>query len=79
MSPTLKQRAEPGTEPGTELSRIARPLRLSEEVSGELQRRIARGELKPGDRLPTEKPWAMPLASAAPWFVKPSRGSRPMA
>jgi GntR family transcriptional repressor for pyruvate dehydrogenase complex len=55
MSPTLKQRAEPGTEPGTELSRIARPLRLSEEVSGELQRRIARGELKPGDRLPTEK------------------------
>jgi GntR family transcriptional repressor for pyruvate dehydrogenase complex len=55
MSPTLKQRAEPGTEPGIELSRIARPLRLSEEVSGELQRRIARGELKPGDRLPTEK------------------------
>ncbi|MDP2132145.1 MAG: FadR/GntR family transcriptional regulator [Sulfuritalea sp.] len=37
------------------MSRIARPLRLSEEVSGELQRRIARGELKPGDRLPTEK------------------------
>ncbi|OHC65091.1 MAG: hypothetical protein A3H93_11270 [Rhodocyclales bacterium RIFCSPLOWO2_02_FULL_63_24] len=34
---------------------MARPLRLSEEVSGELQRRIARGELKPGDRLPTEK------------------------
>jgi GntR family transcriptional repressor for pyruvate dehydrogenase complex len=30
-------------------------LRLSEEVSGDLQRRIARGELKPGDRLPTEK------------------------
>lgn len=42
-------------EPSTELSRIARPLRLSEEVSGDLQRRIARGELKPGDRLPTEK------------------------
>ena len=42
-------------EPGTELSRIVRPLRLSEEVSGELQRRIARGDLKPGDRLPTEK------------------------
>ncbi len=38
-----------------ELSRIARPLRLSEEVSGDLQRRIARGDLKPGDRLPTEK------------------------
>ncbi|MDK9701916.1 MAG: FadR family transcriptional regulator [Sulfuritalea sp.] len=38
-----------------ELSRIARPLRLSEEVSGDLQRRIARGELKSGDRLPTEK------------------------
>jgi len=38
-----------------ELSRIARPLRLSEEVSGDLQRRIVRGELKPGDRLPTEK------------------------
>ncbi len=42
-------------EPSTELSRIARPLRLSEEVSGDLLRRIARGELKPGDRLPTEK------------------------
>ncbi|MFA4970310.1 MAG: FadR/GntR family transcriptional regulator [Sulfuritalea sp.] len=40
---------------GSELSRIARPLRLSEEVGGDLQRRIARGELKPGDRLPTEK------------------------
>ncbi|MDP2135760.1 MAG: FadR/GntR family transcriptional regulator [Sulfuritalea sp.] len=37
------------------MSRIARPLRLSEEVSGDLQRRITRGELKPGDRLPTEK------------------------
>lgn len=44
----------PAAETG-ELSRIARPLRLSEEVSGALQRRIARGELKPGDRLPTEK------------------------
>ena len=43
------------TESGTELSRIVRPLRLSEEVSGDLQRRVARGELKPGDRLPTEK------------------------
>jgi len=42
-------------EPSTELSRITRPLRLSEEVSGDLLRRIARGELKPGDRLPTEK------------------------
>ncbi len=42
-------------EPGTEISRIARPLRLSEELSGDLQRRIARGDLKPGDRLPTEK------------------------
>ncbi|MCX7156251.1 MAG: FadR/GntR family transcriptional regulator [Rhodocyclales bacterium] len=40
---------------GSELSRIARPLRLSEEVWGDLQRRIARGELKAGDRLPTEK------------------------
>lgn len=38
-----------------ELNRITRPLRLSEEVSGDLQKRIARGELKPGDRLPTEK------------------------
>ncbi|MBI5109600.1 MAG: FadR family transcriptional regulator [Rhodocyclales bacterium] len=38
-----------------ELSRIARPLRLSEEVSGDLQRRIGRGDLRPGDRLPTEK------------------------
>lgn len=45
----------PTAKPGTEMKRIARPLRLSEEVSGELQRRIARGDLKPGDRLPTEK------------------------
>ncbi|MDZ4253929.1 MAG: FadR/GntR family transcriptional regulator [Sulfuritalea sp.] len=45
----------PANEPSPELSRIARPLRLSEEVSGDLQRRIARGELKSGDRLPTEK------------------------
>lgn len=37
------------------LNRIARPLRLSEEVYGDLQRRIGRAELKPGDRLPTEK------------------------
>lgn len=50
MPVTPPRAAEP-----SELSRIARPLRLSEEVSGELQRRIARGELKPGDRLPTEK------------------------
>ena len=42
-------------EPGTELNRIARPLRLSEEVSSDLQRRISRGALRPGDRLPTEK------------------------
>lgn len=45
----------PGSQAGTELSRIVRPLRLSEEVSGDLQRRIARAELRPGDRLPTEK------------------------
>lgn len=38
-----------------EMRPIARPLRLSEEVSGDLQQRIAHGELKPGDRLPTEK------------------------
>ena len=42
-------------EPGNELSRITRPLRLSEEVSADLQRRIARGEIRPGNRLPTEK------------------------
>lgn len=42
-------------ESSSELNRITRPLRLSEEVSGDLQRRIARSELKPGDRLPTEK------------------------
>lgn len=47
--------SRPNIEASAELSRIARPLRLSEEVSGDLQRRIARGELKPGDRLPTEK------------------------
>lgn len=51
MSATPPQPAEPGTE----LNRIARPLRLSEEVSSDLQRRIARAELRPGDRLPTEK------------------------
>lgn len=45
----------PPTAEPSELSRIARPLRLSEEVSGDLLRRIARGEIKPGDRLPTEK------------------------
>ena len=45
----------PSADQGIEMSRIARPLRLSEEVSGDLQRRIARGDLKPGDRLPTEK------------------------
>jgi GntR family transcriptional repressor for pyruvate dehydrogenase complex len=45
----------PTADLNTEMSRIARPLRLSEEVSGDLQRRIARGELKAGDRLPTEK------------------------
>ena len=39
----------------TATSRIARPLRLSEELSGELQRRIANGDLPPGGRLPTEK------------------------
>jgi GntR family transcriptional repressor for pyruvate dehydrogenase complex len=42
-------------ESGNELARIVRPLRLSEEVSGDLQRRVSRGELRPGDRLPTEK------------------------
>lgn len=51
----MPKRAPPTAEQNTEMSRIARPLRLSEEVSGDLQRRIARGELKPGDRLPTEK------------------------
>jgi len=45
----------PDTRLTNELGRIERPLRLSEEVSGDLQRRIGRGELKPGDRLPTEK------------------------
>lgn len=55
MSATHPQAAETGTELSSELSRIARPLRLSEEVWGDLQRRIARGELKAGDRLPTEK------------------------
>lgn len=45
----------PTAELNTEVSRIARPLRLSEEVSGALHRRIAQSELKPGDRLPTEK------------------------
>ncbi|MDO8787129.1 MAG: FadR/GntR family transcriptional regulator [Sulfuritalea sp.] len=37
------------------LGRIARPVHLSEKVSGDLRGRIASGELKPGDRLPTEK------------------------
>ena len=49
----------PATPPPTakykEIRPIARPLRLSEEVSGDLQQRIANGELKAGDRLPTEK------------------------
>jgi GntR family transcriptional repressor for pyruvate dehydrogenase complex len=45
----------PTADQTTEIGRITRPFRLSEEVSGDLQRRIARGEIKPGDRLPTEK------------------------
>ena len=55
MPPPPDQAAATSAQASTELSRIARPLRLSEEVSGDLHRRIARGELKPGDRLPTEK------------------------
>jgi len=47
--------AVPASATGAELARLTRPLRLSEEVSGDLQRRVARGELRPGDRLPTEK------------------------
>jgi GntR family transcriptional repressor for pyruvate dehydrogenase complex len=47
--------APPTADQTTEIGRITRPLRLSEEVSGDLQRRIVRGDLKPGDRLPTEK------------------------
>ena len=47
--------APPTADQTTEIGRITRPLRLSEEVSGDLQRRISRGDLKPGDRLPTEK------------------------
>ena len=47
--------APPTADQITEIGRITRPLRLSEEVSGDLQRRISRGDLKPGDRLPTEK------------------------
>ena len=44
----------PTVDLNTEMGRITRPLRLSEEVSGDLQRRIARGDLKPGDRLSVE-------------------------
>lgn len=55
MSPTRPQDTEAGIPPNPEMSRIARPLRLSEGVCDDLQGRIARGELKPGDRLPTEK------------------------
>lgn len=38
-----------------ELKKIVRAPRLSEEVSIALEQRIARGELVPGDQLPTEK------------------------
>lgn len=38
-----------------ELKKIVRAPRLSEEVSSALEARIARGELLPGDQLPTEK------------------------
>ena len=55
MSTPLPVIAEAASPPAPEMGRIPRPLRLSEEVSGNLQRRIAQGELKPGDRLPTEK------------------------
>ena len=36
------------------LGRIARPVHLSERVSGDLRGRIASGELKPGDRVNIE-------------------------
>ena len=55
MSAPPSQPAEADIPTAPELRRIARPVRLSEEVSVELQQRVARGELKPGDRLPTEK------------------------
>ena len=45
----------PSADQTSEIGRITRPLRLSEEVSADLQRRITRGDLKPGDRLPTEQ------------------------
>ena len=51
----MSKPAPTSAEPNPGMSRITRPLRLSEEVSGDLQRRIANGDLKPGDRLPTEK------------------------
>lgn len=38
-----------------ELKKIVRAPRLSEEVSSALEAKIARGELLPGDQLPTEK------------------------
>lgn len=38
-----------------ELKKIVRAPRLSEEVSSALEGRITRGELAPGDQLPTEK------------------------
>ncbi|MBI5790962.1 MAG: FadR family transcriptional regulator [Rhodocyclales bacterium] len=55
MSAPPSRPAESDIPNGPGLRRIARPVRLSEEVSVELQQRVARGELKPGDRLPTEK------------------------
>lgn len=55
MAPPPPRAAPADIPTAPEHSRIARPVRLSEELSDALQRRVARGDLKPGDRLPTEK------------------------
>jgi GntR family transcriptional repressor for pyruvate dehydrogenase complex len=44
-SPSMLHRTRP----------VARPAQLSEAISDDLRKRIARSEIKPGDRLPTEK------------------------
>lgn len=48
VKPTARS-ALPGSTP------LTRPARLSEEVAGDLARRIGGGGIKPGERLPTEK------------------------
>lgn len=55
LSDNLPMPPTPPITPPITSPRIARPSSLGEEVCRALERRIRDGELRPGDRLPTEK------------------------